>query len=179
MEWVVSLDAGIPQTFSEELADQLIEQLDDYSPAIGGRGHRIGVTMSVDASTVRQALDRGYAVLRKALGHGAVIASVKVQSLDELERELEAPQLPALAGLSETAEILGVSRQRASELAERRDFPRPVAGLASGPVWLRSTIVSFNERWVRRPGRPRTVHEKHEEHRDESRRTVKPAARIG
>lgn len=155
MEWIVSLDAGISREFATDLADQIVEQLNDYFPAVGGRGHRIGVTMSIEAATARQALDRGYAALRQALGRHAVITLGKVQSLDEFERELEAPEVPALVGLSETAVILGVSRQRASELTERPDFPHPVASLASGPVWLRSTIVGFNSHWARRPGRPR------------------------
>lgn len=156
MEWVVSLDADIPTEFTEELADRVVEELTEYSPAVGGRGCRIGVTMSVEASTDRQAFDRAHTALRKALGLRARIVEASVQTLEELERELEAPAVPALAGISEVAEILSVSRQRASELAGGAAFPRPVADLAAGPVWLRSTIVSFNQSWERRPGRPRT-----------------------
>src|SRR5438093_12102339 len=117
MEWVVSLDADLPTEFSEELADQVVEGLREYSPAVAGHGSRIGVTMSVDASTDRQAFERAHAGLRRVLGARAKIVEARVQTVDELERELEAPAVPALAGISEVAEILGVSRQRASELA--------------------------------------------------------------
>lgn len=162
MEWVVSLEAtvihllGIPGTFTEDLADRVLEELNQYSPSVGGRGDRIGVTMSVEASTDREALDRAHTALRPALGRRWRVVGARVQSVEELERELEAPALPALAGISEVAEILGVSRQRASELSGSTGFPRPVTHLAAGPVWLRSAIVSFGESWDRRPGRPRS-----------------------
>src|SRR6266540_4629039 len=157
MEWVASLEADLPTEFSEELADQVVEGLSGYSPTVGGRGSRIGVTMSVDASTDRQAFERAHTELRRVLDARSKIIDARVQTVDELERELEAPAVPALAGISEVAEILGVSRQRASELAGSGGLPRPVADLAAGPVWLRATVVGFNERWDRRPGRPRTA----------------------
>jgi len=159
MEWVVSLETSIPGTFSDELADRVIEDLKEYSPAVGGRGGRIGVTMSVEASTDRRAFDHARGALRRVLGSRSRVIDVRVQSVDELERELEAPAIPALAGISEVADVLGVTRQRASELAGSAAFPRPIADLAAGPVWLRSTIVSFHESWERRPGRPRALKE--------------------
>jgi hypothetical protein len=47
------------------------------------------------------------------------------------------------------AEILGIGR---AALASRRRspiFPEPVAQLACGPIWLRSQIDEYLERWVR------------------------------
>ena len=155
MEWIVSLDAEIQETFSEELADRLLEALKEYSPAVSGRGGRVGITMSIDASNARQAFDRAHSALRQALGRRFNVVDVRVQTLKQLGRELEAPAIPALAGISEIAEILGVSRQRASELAGSDAFPKPVANLAAGPVWLGSTVLSFNQQWERRPGRPK------------------------
>ena len=40
-----------------------------------------------------------------------------------------------LVGLTEIARMLGVSRQRAHQLAQTDDFPRPAAELANGRVW--------------------------------------------
>ena len=40
-----------------------------------------------------------------------------------------------LAGLMEVGEMLGVSRQRAAQLADSSGFPGPVADLGSGRVW--------------------------------------------
>jgi hypothetical protein len=50
-----------------------------------------------------------------------------------------------LAGVSEIAALLGVSRQRANQLTKREDFPRPLDRLAAGPVWKYSDI----KRWAR------------------------------
>jgi hypothetical protein len=47
-----------------------------------------------------------------------------------------------------------VTRQRASALARTRDFPTPVATLASGPVWTRPSLNRFVEEWPRKNGRP-------------------------
>ncbi len=51
----------------------------------------------------------------------------------------------------EIAALLGVSQQRVHQLLAREDFPAPVADLAIGKVWERSTI----EAWARRTGRQR------------------------
>lgn len=56
-----------------------------------------------------------------------------------------------LAGISEIGEMLGVSRQRAFQLAASKGFPEPLDRLASGPVWKRSDV----ERWARQRRRPR------------------------
>jgi len=50
---------------------------------------------------------------------------------------------PKLAGLAEIAGLAGVSRQRASQLANHPDFPEPADRLAMGPVWLESDIRAF------------------------------------
>ncbi len=54
-----------------------------------------------------------------------------------------------LMGTAEVAEFLGVSRPRVGQLAQREDFPHPVARLAAGPVWESVDI----ERWARETGR--------------------------
>jgi predicted DNA-binding transcriptional regulator AlpA len=52
-------------------------------------------------------------------------------------------------GTSEIAKLLGVSRQRANQLAQREGFPEPIARLAAGPIWESADI----ERWAREAGR--------------------------
>jgi hypothetical protein len=59
-----------------------------------------------------------------------------------------------LAGLAEAAEILGVSKQRVTELRAQPAFPAPVAELKSGPVWTRDSIEEFAQTRRRQPGRP-------------------------
>ncbi|TDB78703.1 hypothetical protein [Micromonospora sp. KC721] len=51
-----------------------------------------------------------------------------------------------LVGVAEIRVMLGnVSRQRASVVANQRNFPEPIAVLAMGKVWLRSDV----EAWIR------------------------------
>ena len=60
-----------------------------------------------------------------------------------------------LMGVLEAAWCLGVSRQRASQLSYRPDFPLPLAELAMGPVWLADDIEQYAADRDRRSGRPR------------------------
>jgi hypothetical protein len=54
-----------------------------------------------------------------------------------------------LVGLTEIAEMLGVSRQRVGQLAATDGFPAPEADLAAGRVWTRQAI----EKWAKATGR--------------------------
>ncbi len=50
-----------------------------------------------------------------------------------------------LVGTVEIAEMLGVSRQRAHQIAAKPSFPAPVATLASGKVWETEPVKA----WIR------------------------------
>lgn len=54
-----------------------------------------------------------------------------------------------LMGLTEIANFLGVSRQRAHQLSKSDGFPEPAAVLAAGPVWETTAV----ENWAREAGR--------------------------
>lgn len=55
-----------------------------------------------------------------------------------------------LMGLTEIAELLGLSRQGVHQLTKRRsDFPEPFTRLAMGYVWDADQV----ERWARETGR--------------------------
>jgi hypothetical protein len=57
-----------------------------------------------------------------------------------------------LVGITEIAGMLGVSRQRATQISgSYSDFPAPEVVLAAGRVWKRAEV----ERWIRKhPHRP-------------------------
>jgi chromosome partitioning protein len=56
------------------------------------------------------------------------------------------PDADDLLGLSEVAELLGVSRQTVSNWRQRREgFPAPIADLKSGPIWRRGAIIEWAE----------------------------------
>jgi prophage regulatory protein len=54
-----------------------------------------------------------------------------------------------LVGLTEIAEMLGVSRQYADRLVKQSDFPCPEAVITAGRIWRREDV----ERWGRNTGR--------------------------
>jgi prophage regulatory protein len=58
-----------------------------------------------------------------------------------------------LMGTAEIRVLLGgISRQRAYQITQRRDFPEPVAKLEMGYVWLREDV----EEWLAAHPRPTT-----------------------
>lgn len=59
-----------------------------------------------------------------------------------------------LVGTTEIAGMLGVSRQRAAQLADR--LPSPVGYPSGAPVWPRVAAALAVATWDRRPGRRRT-----------------------
>ena len=61
-----------------------------------------------------------------------------------------------IAGVTEIGDVLGVSRQRAAQLAETPGFPAPIAELASGRIWRAQDVRLWSET-RRRGGRPRTA----------------------
>lgn len=72
-----------------------------------------------------------------------------------MEENAALQSLPELVDVTEIASMLGVSRQRARELAARDDyFPPPVARLSGRPVYSKPSIEAFGRWWSRTPGRP-------------------------
>lgn len=86
---------------------------------------------------------------------GGTVTNVEALTEAELDHRLAQPAFPELVGVAEIADMLGVTRQRASALQTRQGFPHPVAVLRSGPVWRKGDLSTFVEQWTRAPGRPR------------------------
>jgi hypothetical protein len=52
------------------------------------------------------------------------------------------------------AELLGVTKQRAHQIAEEKGFPAPLAEDVSGRVWSRNDVQTWAKAWRReRPWR--------------------------
>ena len=63
-------------------------------------------------------------------------------------------RIPAVVGY---ADIAGVSRQRARELATRPDFPPAGVDTSAGPLRGRRDVQAWLDYWNRKPGRPLTT----------------------
>lgn len=52
-------------------------------------------------------------------------------------------EFPRLAGMAETAEIMGWSKQHLASYIRRGRFPAPVQTLKCGQIWLVETILEY------------------------------------
>jgi hypothetical protein len=162
----VEIEAWGPPVGGDMVLADLARALEDravggVTTSVGGVAGGVGATFSMDVSGSGSAVDAARmgaeafegACAEASIEHGG-IARVDVMTDRYLERWLErSPE--RYAGVSEVAELFGVSRQRLAELRAKPGFPAPVAELAAGPVWLVSSLNRFLEQWDRRPGRPR------------------------
>jgi predicted DNA-binding transcriptional regulator AlpA len=58
------------------------------------------------------------------------------------------PKVPTVR-LVEIAELLGVSKQRAHQIAEENGFPAPLVEDVRGRVWSRHEVQAWAKRWRR------------------------------
>jgi len=162
-EWSVALGFrhDIPTGDLTDKVDDLLEAMAPYHAAASFTERGMTVQFTVEARTMRRAMDEGVAVLEDTLHTVGIkddgIFAGRAQKMEHLDPELSLPNARELLGVIELANLLNVSRQRASELARTGSgFPRPIVLLASGPVWDRAMIARYVEHWDRRPrGRPR------------------------
>jgi hypothetical protein len=84
----------------------------------------------------------------------SVPTGVQVLPTAEYDRRSAQPSLPELVGYAEVADMAGVSRQRARQLARLPGFPAAVVETRSGPLRVRSQVETWLTR-ERKPGRPR------------------------
>ncbi len=145
--------------------DDQADALAGVTPGFGMLHHdagtgRLEVHATVEAPTIRTAADAGVRALRQAwaaaYGKPADPIALRVLTLAEHERELAKPFGLDLVGYREIAHMLGVSPQRAKQLADDRpDFPPAIGRPAAGPVFTRSSVEAFAATWERKAGRPR------------------------
>ena len=168
-EWSVEVEvAGEGESVDLDLLDDFMELLEPYNASVTGTPEapepagtaRYGAILSIDAADVESAVAEGVRVFRDHAEKVGLepwpIVSMRVMTEEELDAELARPTFPTLLGVAELAAVLGVSKQRASELANSTRFPRPFLTLASGPIWLEPAVLRFVETWDRKPGRPRS-----------------------
>lgn len=58
-------------------------------------------------------------------------------------------RMPTLLGNAELGQLLGVSRQRVSQIVSSPSFPKPYATLAMGSIWTLEAVTD----WAQRTGR--------------------------
>lgn len=156
-EWSVDIEARTEgRPLGEDFADAVLDALAPYAPALGLGPDRLDIRFNVRARSEREAFEKAIARFLKAVP-GYPVVRVELQTVGDLDRELASSNVPDLIGVAELAQLLNVSRQRASELARSRGFPKPLVTLKAGPVWRRSSVARYTAGWERQPGRPRAT----------------------
>lgn len=165
--WNVTIElvGNDSETVTTDALDDLLHVLSDLSPVVitpskdpaDGRV-RFGVDVTIDAPDAHDAIENARYHFAQALDKAGLprwpVVRVEALTDEELDHRLQTPMFPKLVGVAEVAEMLGVSKQRVSELGRQESFPRPIISLASGPIWAEPAVAQFIEHWDRRPGRP-------------------------
>ena len=150
--WTVTVEAtGEAGDVTDAGLEALARVLEAYDGAVNGGPGYYGATFSLYGVGFENlpecAAARGVEIFRFAAICANLpdwgTAEVRVQSFAAHDAELARPAIPQLVGVSEIADILAVSPERAHELMKRDDFPGPVAEIAAGPIWTRDSIERF------------------------------------
>jgi hypothetical protein len=175
MDWSVYVQAAGPADaapLDEAAVDRFAENLRTYSPVVTGavapeqeRIWSAQLTVSYPylfedepepVQAAKFAVDLVTAAAHKAGLPPWPVVKLEVTEWERFDAELDQPNTPDLVGIAELAELVGVTRQRASALARHPGFPQPLAELAAGPVWDLRMVERFVRSWARKPGRPAT-----------------------
>jgi len=147
---------------AEQVADEVLARFSAWSPAMSVAGNELCLAVTVGADDLKSASVAVEDGISAFFGN-ALEESVRlvVCRQTDFEAGLTEPPFPPFMGIGEIAAELGVSKQRASELCRKSNFPPPVASLAAGPVWVASSVHSFVKDWPRQGGRPRRALAEH------------------
>ena len=144
---------------TDDQLDDLVDALAHVSAAPSMLGDRLSVQITVACPPEAGLVEAHRAAVRHVLfalaglGIDAQVVAVDVQTAEEFERRLGLPpQVHDLVSTTEAGEILGVSRQRVLQLAERDDFPEPVRLGQRDLLWSADALRRFARGWDRRPG---------------------------
>lgn len=156
--WSVRVDWKHPG-YNEAGLEELVHALADHrgvvtvDPGPPHHSDRVSATLRIETTTLRQATTTALRAVEDATGIPAI--GVEALLTVDFEEQLNRPSIPELVGYAEIAEMFGVSRQRARELADRSDFPPAVVTTKSGPLRVKRQVEAWASTWERHAGRPR------------------------
>jgi hypothetical protein len=138
---------------------EALEALEAYgavaSVSRNNDGGTIQLTYDHDGTLV-QAVETAAELVRGAIPegiNGVEIVAVSTQTEEAFEAGLAEPVLPEMVGYAEIAELAGVTRQRAHQLAHADDFPPPAISTKQGPLMRKAAVTEWLAKRDRRPGR--------------------------
>lgn len=132
-EWTaqIELDVRLTPRNGEKLAEDWLPALADYHAGLGSSptGHVV-IVITLPAEKLRQATTTAIAVVQDVTGRTATSVRASTSSAFFAAADPEPSTLPRLLGVTEAAEILGVSRQAVLQACEEGRYPATRAGKA-------------------------------------------------
>lgn len=117
--------------YTVEVAEQLLDALADYHPAVGRTSrNRLEVIVTLPAADLRQAIATGLAVVERA-AHPAKVTSVEAMTTKEFDARTDVDdpvEIPELVSITEAAAALGVTRQAVHQRIEAGTLPATQIG---------------------------------------------------
>lgn len=164
IEWMVTIDvAATVDQLTDDHVHAVRVALQPYAgvPARDSKlpESRVGITVTVAATSLRRAVEAGIRVVRSAIltetGLDLDLVGLQARLAAEPDRRTRTFPIPDLVTLAEVAELAGFTRQRAYQIAgSDPTFPPPAARPRSGLLYRRWEI----DAWIdarRGAGRPR------------------------
>lgn len=145
--WTAHISYTAPDLSADDLASVASyfgEDSVDYDDEVG----HLAITVEVDAPTLRQAIDEAQRVAATGAGKRLKPDRFGILTTEDYQEALAHPGPMGLVGIAEIADLFGVSRARASKIAQRAEFPAPVAPLAATNVYTRASVDIFRQRWL-------------------------------
>jgi predicted DNA-binding transcriptional regulator AlpA len=144
---MLSVQIELPDGF--QLHPTAFQRIDRFlrgrAPVFRSGPKLFGLTFAVSGTDNAAALDESRPIVVKVLKtiglQREAVTKITLVNVDEIDQELD--QIPELVGLTEAAAILGVSRQRVHQLAQKNSFPSPVARLSSGSIWRETEVRNY------------------------------------
>lgn len=116
-------------------------------PLVSRDGRRYGARFFVRTSGAQSAIEEGVQALQESATTVGLpeepVVEAEASTMSELAADVPDEQVPPLIGITELAELLGVSNQLVTVLVRAKGFPAPVAELNAGPVWVLDSINRF------------------------------------
>ncbi|WP_217225997.1 hypothetical protein [Streptomyces anulatus] len=136
-----------PADLYEALLDTLLEHHPTCGPALGpAANNNLGMRFFIDADSVVNAVSRGIEYAQAAaMAHGITpdtVIGAEAVTEAELDRRNAEPLVPELAGVTEAAEIIGVSPTRVGQVSKQL-HKHLVQELAAGPVYLADGVRAY------------------------------------
>ena len=161
-KWIARVEWQTPDTYDEAALDLVMDHLAGHDPAVAretptaAAGEQVetwSATVTIQAATLRKATAAALELVEGATGEKA--SGIEVLDVATHDHRLEQPTIPDLVGYAEIADLLGVTQQRARQLADLAGFPAPAVVVRAGPLRVRSQVEGWAATWERKVGRPR------------------------